>query len=117
MLTGLLPYYDVNPAKLEQLIAEGKCRAPRVVNKDIPRDLNNLVLRAMAKDVENRFLSCRDLAEALHFFLGTVPEKRELNEMKDRIRARVTTPSARCWNCNLPMPRYTKICPKCNQAQ
>jgi serine/threonine protein kinase len=117
MLTGMLPYYDVNPAKLEQLITEGKCAAPRVINKEIPRDLNNLVLRTMAKDVENRFVSCRDLAQALHFFLGTAPEKRELNEMKDRIRARVNTPSARCWNCNLPMPRYTKVCPKCNQAQ
>jgi serine/threonine protein kinase len=117
MLTGTLPYYDTNPAKLEQLIAEGKCTAPRLINKDIPRDLNNLVLRAMAKDVENRFTSCRDLAQALHFFLGSSPEKREMSEMKDRIRARVTTPSARCWNCNLPMPRYTKVCPKCHQAQ
>jgi eukaryotic-like serine/threonine-protein kinase len=117
MLTGTLPYYDINPAKLEQLILAGRCTAPRVLNKEIPRDLNNLVLRAMAKDSQNRFLTCHDLAQALHFFLGTVPERREMNEIKDRIRSRVTTPSAKCWNCNFPMPRYTKICPKCNQAQ
>jgi len=118
MLTGKLPYYDPNPAVLEKLICEGKCTAPRLVNKEIPRDLNNITLRAIAKDLEHRYQSCRELAEALHHFLGTTPEKRELLEMKSRIRARTSqTPVGRCWNCSWTLPRYSNICTKCGQVQ
>lgn len=117
MLTGVVPYYDVNPAKIEQLILEGKPTPPRIHNKDVPRDLNNIVLRAIARDVQDRYTSCFELTQAVHFFLGTTPEQKERAEIKTRIQARTQTPSEKCWNCSRPMPRYTKICPKCNQPQ
>ena len=117
MLTGTLPYYDANPAKLEQMIFEGRCTAPKIINKDIPRDLNNITLRAMARDMENRFNSCREFSEALHHFLGSTPEKREMNEIQTRIRARTQTPSQRCWNCGWSLARYSNTCPKCQEKQ
>jgi len=117
MLTGTLPYYDINPAKIEQLILQGQAAAPRVLNKNIPRELSNITLHTMAKDLENRYTSCRELAQALHHFLGSTPEKKEIQEIKTRIQAREQTPSSRCWKCNRPLPRYTKVCPKCNQQQ
>lgn len=117
ILTAKLPYYDINPAKLEQLINEGRCTPPKVINKELSRDLNNIILRAMAKDVENRYASCHELAEAVRHFAGTVSERREMTEIKTRISAREQTPDARCWNCQRPMPRYTRICPKCNHPQ
>ncbi len=117
MLTGILPYYDINPAKIEELILAGQCTAPRVHNKDIPRELNNIVLRAMAKDVENRYSSCSELSQSLNHFLGSTPEKRNMDDIKSRIIAREQTPSIRCWNCNWLLPRYTHTCPKCNQNQ
>lgn len=117
MTTGQLPYYDVNPAKIEQLIIEGKCTPPKVLNKEIPRDLNNIILRAMAKDVDNRYQSCAELTEVLNQFLGSTPEKTEMSDIKTRIRAREQTPSLKCWNCGWPMPRYATTCPKCNHKQ
>jgi len=117
MLTGLLPYYDIDPVKIERLIMEGKAAAPRVLNKNIPRDLSNITMRAIAKELENRYSSCNDLADVLHHFLGSTPEKKEIQEIKTRIQARVATPSSRCWNCSRPLPRYTNVCPKCNQTQ
>jgi eukaryotic-like serine/threonine-protein kinase len=117
MLTGQVPYYDINPAKIEQLIIEGKCTPPRLINKDVPRDLNNIVLRAFAKDLDTRYGSCFELSQAIHFFLGSSPEQTEKTEIRNRILSRTTTPQVNCWNCNRPLPRYTKICPKCNQLQ
>jgi serine/threonine-protein kinase len=117
MLTGRVPYYDVNPAKLEILIREGNATPPKVLNKDIPRDLNNIVLRTIAKDISNRYTSCQELTQTLNHFLGTTPQKREMTEIQTRIQARDQTPSARCWNCNWPLPRYSKTCPKCKQTQ
>lgn len=117
MLTGTVPYYDVNPSKIEQLIREGNCTPPRVMNKDVPRDVNNIVLRAIAKEVENRYNSCSQLSEALHHSLGITPEQRDRTDIKNRIRAREQTPAPRCWNCGRVLPRYTKTCPKCNQGQ
>jgi serine/threonine protein kinase len=117
MLTGTLPYYDIDPSKIEKLIMEGRASAPRVLNKNIPKDISNITMRAMAKDLENRYSSCAELAQMLHHFLGSSPEKKEIQEIKTRIQARETTPSNRCWNCSRPLPRYTNVCPKCNQSQ
>ncbi|HET6266497.1 MAG TPA: serine/threonine-protein kinase [Acidobacteriota bacterium] len=117
MLTATLPYYDVNPAKIEQLINEGRCTPPKVLNKDIPRDLNDIVLRAMARNIEDRFGSCYEFGQTVRQFLGNTPERKEMSEIKTRISARQTTPSPNCWNCGRPLPRYTKVCPKCNQTQ
>lgn len=114
MLTGRLPYYDVNPAKLEQIIIEGKCTPPKLINKELPRDLNNIILRTMAKDIENRYASCFELAQALRHFLGSSQELTEMAAIKNRILNRQQTPSLKCWNCSRPLPRYTKVCPKCH---
>ena len=114
MLTGTLPYYDVNPAKLEQLILAGKCTPPKLLNKEIPRDLNNIILRTMAKDIANRYASCFELSQALRHFLGSSQEVTEMAAIKNRILNRQQTPSLPCWNCNRPLPRYTKVCPKCH---
>jgi len=114
MLTGTLPYYDVNPAKLEQLILAGKCTPPKLLNKEIPRDLNNIILRTMAKDIANRYASCFELSQALRHFLGSSQEVTEMAAIKNRILNRQQSPSLPCWNCNRPLPRYTKVCPKCH---
>lgn len=116
MLTATVPYYDVNPAKIEQLILEGRCTPPKVLNKEIPKDLNNIILRAIARDVENRYKSCTEFAQAIHYFLGSTAGQREILDIKTRIQAREQT-SVRCWNCRRPLPRFTTVCPKCNQQQ
>jgi serine/threonine protein kinase len=117
MLTAMVPYYDINPSKIEQLIMEGRCTPPKVHNKDVPRDLNNIVLRAIARDVESRYKSCTEFAQAIHYFLGSPAGQREILEIKTRIQAREQTMSTPCWNCGRPLPRYAKVCPKCNQQQ
>ncbi|PWT90580.1 MAG: hypothetical protein C5B54_06935, partial [Acidobacteria bacterium] len=93
MVTAQLPYYDVNPAKIEALIMEGKCTPPRIHNKDVPRELNNIILRTMAREVQNRYQSCAELAEAISLFIGKPLEKKEMADIKTRIRAREQTPS------------------------
>jgi serine/threonine protein kinase len=57
---------------LRQMTFEEPC-PPRRVNPAIPVDLETIVLKAMARDVEERYATARDLAEDLRRFLEHRP--------------------------------------------
>jgi serine/threonine protein kinase len=59
-------------AVLKQVL-EGDCPPPRQVNHQIPRDLEAIVLQAMARQPESRYLTARELADDLRRFLDGQP--------------------------------------------
>jgi tetratricopeptide (TPR) repeat protein/tRNA A-37 threonylcarbamoyl transferase component Bud32 len=69
MLTGKLPidgnYLDLLLRKTDQVPAP-----PKEIRGDIPDDLNQLVLRALAKDPTKRFQTARAMVEALQSLVG-----------------------------------------------
>lgn len=67
-------------------IAEGRIERPRKLRPEIPRDLETIVLKAIAREPERRYASAGDLAEDLRLFLEDLP-----------IRARPITPVGRLW--------------------
>lgn len=67
-------------------IAEGRVERPRRLRPEIPRDLETIVLKAVAREPERRYASAGDLAEDLRRFLEDLP-----------IRARPITPAGRLW--------------------
>jgi hypothetical protein len=55
--------------ELLRQIAFEEPRPPRRLNKAIPADLETIVLKAMAKSVEERYATAQELADDLHRFL------------------------------------------------
>ena len=68
------PVFNAQDHKeLVRCIQEGDTPPPRAVNRDIPRDLEAIILRAAAPDPEQRYASATALAVDLQRFLDELP--------------------------------------------
>jgi WD40 repeat protein len=74
MLCGELPFRGSRAMMLHQVLHE-EPRSPRRINDKIPRDLETVCLKAMAKEPARRYPSARELADDLRRWLGGEPIK------------------------------------------
>ncbi|HXG10421.1 MAG TPA: serine/threonine-protein kinase [Gemmataceae bacterium] len=74
LLTGELPFRGTTRMLLHQVLHE-EPRPPRKLNDHIPRDLETICLKAMAKEPGRRYQTARELAEDLRRFLAGEPIK------------------------------------------
>ena len=65
MLTGALPYDADNPVALSLMHVNEPARSPRNANPEVPRALDALTLKLLAKDPEDRYASAGALADDL----------------------------------------------------
>jgi WD40 repeat protein len=72
LLTGELPFRGQMRMLLVQVIQD-EPRPPRRLNDRIPRDLETICLKAMAKEPARRYATSRDLADDLRRFLRGEP--------------------------------------------
>jgi WD40 repeat protein len=72
LLTGELPFRGSKAMLVHQVLRE-EPRPPRRVNDKIPRDLETICLKAMAKQPAWRYATARALAEDLRRFLNGEP--------------------------------------------
>ena len=86
LLTLEPPHTADSPARLIKQVADTDPRPPRERNPAIPRDLETIVMTAMAREPAARYATARDLAADLQAFLDDRP-----------IKARRTTLAARGW--------------------
>src|SRR5262249_19534278 len=86
LLTGELPFRGDSKAAIVHQVRHEEPRRPRRVNRAVPRDLETICLKAMAKDPGRRYARARELADDLRRFLGGEP-----------IRARRASPWERGW--------------------
>ena len=86
LLTLEPPYAADSPGRLIKQVADADPPPPRELNSDIPRDLETIVLKAMAREPRARYASARALAEDLEAFLEDRP-----------IKARRTAMISRAW--------------------
>src|ERR671914_1299911 len=61
MLTGALPYATPLPADLEKLMKGELISPPRTRNPKVPQKINDIVMKAVAPDVNNRYQRAGDL--------------------------------------------------------
>ena len=125
MLTGDLPYATPAPADIERLMRGELVTPPRVKNSKIPKAVNDIVLKALAADVTQRYQRASDLLTDL--LAGTsvsrrpasVPAQRDANvaEIQSRLRARETPLASFCWHCRKPLQARTSKCPFCGELQ
>ncbi len=73
-LLALEPAFaDTNPTRLMRKIAEEAPPLPRKVNPDIPRDLETIVLKSIARDPGDRYQTAGEMAADLRRFLEDRP--------------------------------------------
>ncbi len=59
--------------ELFRKIAQEEPRRPRAINPAVPRDLETIIVKAMAKDPSGRYITAQELADDLHRFLDDRP--------------------------------------------
>ena len=73
MLTGVLPYKSPTPSDLERLMRQDLVQPPRTRNPAIPPALDDIVMKAMAPDIANRYQSAQELHDELRAAGGDTP--------------------------------------------
>src|SRR5262249_6846851 len=73
-LLTLRPAFESDsPQDVMRRIIEEEPKAPRRINAAVPRELETIVLKAMAKDRDDRYKAAQEMAEDLRRFLGGQP--------------------------------------------
>ena len=73
LLTLRSAYEETDPTSLIQRITQGPPPAPGSTNREIPRDLETIVLKAISHDVSQRYQSAAAMAEDLRCWLEDRP--------------------------------------------
>ena len=126
MLTGELPYATPAPADIKRLVrGELVTSSPRLKNSRIPKAVSDIVLRALAADLKQRYARASDLLTDL--LDGTtvarrqvaMPAQREASvaEIQSRLRSRDNPQPGFCWHCRKPLQARTSKCPFCGELQ
>ncbi|HMF38547.1 MAG TPA: VWA domain-containing protein, partial [Isosphaeraceae bacterium] len=69
LLTGICPFSGSSAQEVIQKVLTTTPRSPRAVRRSIPKDLEAICLKAMARKPEDRYATPGDLAQALRQFL------------------------------------------------
>ena len=134
MLTGVLPYDTPAPADLDKLMSGAIVSPPRLKNPAIPKSINDIIMKAMAPDVAQRYQRASELLEDVlgaAAALRTPPagagprrgapavrgSRDDAQSIQTRLRAR-DAPAARfCWHCRKPLHARSDKCPFCGENQ
>lgn len=85
-LLTLVPAFDGEDRHdLIRRLAESDPRPPRAIDKDIPRELETIVLKAIAKSPSDRYASAREFSEDLQRFLDDRPIQARRPTLVDRM--------------------------------
>lgn len=138
MLTGALPYDTPTPADLERLMRGDLVTPPRLKNAGIPKAINDIVMKAMAPDVADRYQRAGDLladlmdarpvapqragAPAAREPAGATarggrPKRDDVRAIQNRLKARETPQPRFCWHCGKPLHARSLRCPFCGESQ
>jgi serine/threonine protein kinase len=86
MITLQPPFAETNPANLIRQVSEPEIVRPRSLNPAIPRDLETIVLKAIAREPEHRYQSAGELADDLERFLNDRPILARRTNPLERVR-------------------------------
>ena len=129
MLTGELPYDTPSPSDLERLMRGDLQVAPRLRNSKIPKTISDIVLKAMAPDVNDRYQRAGELLEHLLAARGAAGRRPRgaggaiehasdgVQDIHTRLKARETPQARFCWHCRKPLHARSDRCPFCGEAQ
>jgi len=117
MLTGTLPYFSPNPAQIERMVAQGRCTPPRIRNGHVPREISDIVMKAISADVTERYQRAAELLEDLATATDIDHKATELDDIRKRLKAREVPKRGFCWHCHKPLHARSDSCPFCGETQ
>jgi len=117
MLTGLLPYFSPNPAQIERMVAQGRCTPPRIRNTQIPKEISDIVMNALATGLSDRYQRASELLDDLATAADIDHKATELDDIRKRLKAREVPKKGFCWNCRKPLHARADSCPFCGEGQ
>jgi serine/threonine protein kinase len=136
MMTGTLPYDTPAPADIGKLMSGELVSSPRLLNPAIPKAISDIVLRAMAPVVTERYQRASDLLEDVLAARTPAQSRRtpqpaapssgdpssrlpreDAASLQSRLRHRESPAARFCWHCRKPLHARSDRCPFCNEAQ
>jgi serine/threonine protein kinase len=117
MLTGTLPYFSPNPAQIERLVAQGRCTPPRLRNTQIPKEISDIVMQAIAPELADRYQRASEFLEDLATATDIDHKATELEDIRKRLKAREVPRKGFCWHCRKPLHARSDSCPFCGEKQ
>jgi WD40 repeat protein/serine/threonine protein kinase/tetratricopeptide (TPR) repeat protein len=78
-------FQDLDRARLIQRVVQEEPARPRKLNRAVPRDLETVVLKAMAKEPERRYSTASALAEDLRRLLADRPIRARRSAVPERL--------------------------------
>jgi serine/threonine protein kinase len=126
MLTGVLPYDTPSPADLERLRRGELVTPPRLKNPKIPRAINDVVMKAMAPEIVDRYQRAGELLDDVLAARGSTPRRTPRPALTDsassediqtRLKARESPQPRFCWHCRKPLHARADRCPFCGEKQ
>ena len=117
MLTGMLPYFSPNPAQIERLVAQGRCTPPRLRNSQIPREVSDIVMKALAPEVSDRYQRASELLDDLATSAEIDHNATAMEDIRRRLRAREVPKRGFCWHCRKPLHARSATCAFCGEKQ
>lgn len=96
MLSGQLPFKAPSVSDLLQVVIKDEPRPPRQFVRDIPRELERICLKAMAKQISDRYTTAADMAVELRALLQqhtveTLQQQQARAKPKDHATTREAT--------------------------
>jgi serine/threonine-protein kinase len=134
MLTGVLPYDTPAPSDLDKLLSGELVTPPRSKNPGIPKSISDIVMRAMAPEITDRYQRAPDLLNdvlAARASQRRTPPARpvagvegaarggrdDAQGIQTRLRAREAPTARFCWQCRKPLHARADRCPFCGETQ
>jgi serine/threonine-protein kinase len=117
MLTGTLPYFSPNPAQIERMVAQGRCTPPRLRNSQIPKEISDIVMKALTPQVAERYQRAGELLEDMATANEIDHTATEMEDIRRRLKAREVPKKGFCWHCRKPLHARSDQCPFCGEKQ
>jgi len=123
MLTGTVPFYDADPLKIAQALSSQQIVAPHLRNSIVPKAFSEVVMKALAVNLGERYLSAQAFLEALRRLKENVA--RETRPLGTAVLSssgsgphptmHAATHSRLCRFCYRQLPRMAVVCPNCGE--
>ena len=123
MLTGTVPFYDADPLKIAQALSSQPIVAPHLRNPIVPKAFSEVVMKALAVNLGERYLSAQALLEALRRLKENVARETRplgtavlsLSSSGPHPSLHAATHSRLCRFCYRQLPRMATVCPNCGE--